>query len=180
MRKFLTTLAIAAGAALTMSACSAIDLTKKDTTPANNAANNPVPAASAASSPAPAGAGLRAVDSVLGKIVTDAKGWTLYRFDKDTVKPSKTNCVDACATNWPPVPYSAGLQLDGIDAGLVGKVQRPDGTWQVTINGWPVYRYKADTKVGDTRGQGVGGIWWAIAPDGKKAKPPVASSGGGY
>ena len=30
-------------------------------------------------------------DPALGKIVIDAKGWTLYRFDKDTVKPPASN-----------------------------------------------------------------------------------------
>jgi predicted lipoprotein with Yx(FWY)xxD motif len=178
MRKYIVSMALAAGAALALSACGAIDLTKKDATPAND----PAPAASTSNAETSTGgtaaAGLRAVDSTLGRIVTDAKGWTLYRFDRDTAKPAKTNCVDACATKWPPVPYADNLKLDGVVAALIGKVQRPDGSWQVTINGWPVYRYAGDTKPGATSGQGVGGTWWAVTPEGKKAQPPASPTAG--
>jgi predicted lipoprotein with Yx(FWY)xxD motif len=39
----------------------------------------------------------------LGQILTDGDGRTLYRFDKDTAKPSKSNCEGDCATAWPPL-----------------------------------------------------------------------------
>src|SRR5687767_11181462 len=35
-------------------------------------------------------------DAKLGEIVTDAKGWTLYRSDDDTAKPSQSNCSGDC------------------------------------------------------------------------------------
>jgi hypothetical protein len=79
------------------------------------------------------------------------------------------------------VPYVEGLTIDGVDKSLVGKVQRSDGTWQLTINGWPTYKYTGDTKVGDTKGQGVGGVWFALTPEGKKAENVVTDgNGGGY
>jgi predicted lipoprotein with Yx(FWY)xxD motif len=107
----------------------------------------------------------------LGKIVADAEGFTLYRFDKDTAKPPTTTCVDACATKWPPVTVDpkGKLSLDGIDKAAIGMVQRPDGTSQLTLGGWPVYRFAGDTTPGATGGQGVGGTWFAVTPDGKKA-----------
>jgi predicted lipoprotein with Yx(FWY)xxD motif len=107
----------------------------------------------------------------LGKIVADAGGFTLYRFDKDTAKPPTTTCVDACATKWPPVTVDpkGKLGLEGIEQADVGMVQRPDGTAQLTLGGWPVYRFAGDTTPGATGGQGVGGTWFAVTPDGKKA-----------
>ena len=106
----------------------------------------------------------------LGPIVTDREGMTLYRFDKDTAKPSKSNCEGDCAAAWPPViTASPQVQVDGVDPALVGTVARADGSLQVTIAGWPVYRFAKDTKPCDTNGQGVGGVWFAITAQGKKA-----------
>src|SRR5881409_1395264 len=39
----------------------------------------------------------------LGTVVTDGGGMTLYRFDRDSAKPSKTNCLSDCAAKFPPV-----------------------------------------------------------------------------
>ncbi|ARF55483.1 SCO0930 family lipoprotein [Streptomyces gilvosporeus] len=105
----------------------------------------------------------------LGPVVTDAKGMTLYRFDKDTAKPPMSNCSGACATAWPPVPADGADVPAGIAKSALGSVTRADGTKQLTIGGWPAYRYAKDTKPGDTKGQGVGGTWNALAADGKKA-----------
>jgi predicted lipoprotein with Yx(FWY)xxD motif len=106
----------------------------------------------------------------LGDIVTDREGMTLYRFNEDTAKPSKSNCDGGCATQWPPVIASSGeVQVDGVDAALVGTVERSDGSLQVTIAGWPVYRFAGDKVPCDTNGHGVGGTWFAITPQGKPA-----------
>jgi predicted lipoprotein with Yx(FWY)xxD motif len=106
----------------------------------------------------------------LGEVLTDSAGLTLYRFDQDTAEPPKTNCEADCATTWPPVPADDATAGAGIDKALLGEVTRPDGTKQLTVGGWPAYRYAKDTKAGDVAGQGVGGKWYALAPDGKKAK----------
>lgn len=110
-------------------------------------------------------------EAELGTIVINEGGFTLYRFDKDTAKPPSTTCVDACATKWPPVTVdpTGKLGLAGVDKAAVGLVKRPDGTSQLTLGGWPVYRYAGDTTPGATSGQGVGGTWFAVTPDGKKA-----------
>lgn len=106
----------------------------------------------------------------LGVIVTDREGMTLYRFDKDTAKPSKSNCEGDCVATWPPVITSSpNVQVDGIDPALVGTVARADGSLQVTLGGWPVYHFAKDTKPCDTNGQGVGGVWFALTTQGKKA-----------
>ena len=105
----------------------------------------------------------------LGNVLTDSAGLTLYRFDEDTAEPPKSNCDGDCATAWPPVPADDASAGDGIDKALLGEVTRADGSKQLTIGGWPAYRYAKDTKAGDSTGQGVGGKWYALAPDGKKA-----------
>ncbi|MYT27169.1 hypothetical protein GTW69_44085, partial [Streptomyces sp. SID7760] len=105
----------------------------------------------------------------VGSVVTDSAGMALYRFDKDTAQPPKSNCDGDCATVWPAVPADDASAAAGIDAALVGSVARTDGSKQLTLGGWPVYRYAKDTKAGEAKGEGVGGTWHALAPDGKKA-----------
>ncbi|MFI8521287.1 SCO0930 family lipoprotein [Streptomyces sp. NPDC085481] len=107
-------------------------------------------------------------DATLGPVVTDGAGFTLYRFDKDTAKPSTSACSGGCAKTWPPVP-AGSTRPGGVDAAKVGSLVRADGVKQLTIAGWPVYRFAKDTAPGQTNGQGVGGTWFAVTPDGKKA-----------
>lgn len=117
------------------------------------------------------GAGELAVrdDSKLGALVTDSTGMTLYRFDKDTPDPAKSHCEGKCAKTWPPVPADDASASADLNPTLMGSVTRPDGTKQLTLAGWPLYRYAKDKKPGDTNGQNVGGTWSASAPDGTKA-----------
>ncbi|MFF0386434.1 SCO0930 family lipoprotein [Streptomyces sp. NPDC004286] len=118
---------------------------------------------------APAGKLTVATNPQLGNVLTDGSGLTLYRFDKDTAEPPKTNCNGDCATTWPPVPADDANAGAGIDKAMLGEVTRADGTKQLTIGGWPAYRYAKDLNSGDVNGQGVGGKWFALAPNGKKA-----------
>ncbi|MFD7736065.1 hypothetical protein ACFV6F_37475 [Kitasatospora phosalacinea] len=116
---------------------------------------------------------MTAHDATLGTLVTDGQGHTLYRFDQDTNSPSASHCTDACATLWPPelAGGSGSADLKGIDGKLVSTVARPDGSRQLTLDGWPLYRYAPDTQPGDTKGQGVDGTWFAATPSGGKAMP---------
>jgi predicted lipoprotein with Yx(FWY)xxD motif len=134
------------------------------------------PASSAPAAPGAAATLQTATDPTLGTIVTDGAGHTLYRFDHDTTSPSASNCTGACATLWPPVPATANPQVKGVDPSLLGSVTRPDGSKQLTLAGSPLYRYSPDTKPGDTKGQGFGGIWWAVTPSGGKAAASSAGS----
>ncbi|GGS07865.1 hypothetical protein GCM10010252_53520 [Streptomyces aureoverticillatus] len=111
----------------------------------------------------------------LDPVVVNGAGFTLYRFDKDTAQPSKSNCAGACATTWPPVLVDPGgkIFVDGVKASDVGVIKRDDGTRQVTIGGWPVYRFSKDLKPGDTNGQGVGGTWFGVTPNGQKSGQPA-------
>ena len=135
-------------------------------------AQAPAPASAPASAPAAdGGVKLVAVNTAqLGPIVTDADGRTLYRFDKDTSNPSASNCAGACASKWPPATVQDKVSLNGVSSGLVGTVTRADGTKQLTLNGWPLYRFAGDTAAGQVNGQGVGGTWFASTPLGAKAQ----------
>ena len=176
-RHRLLPLAAIAAATLALSACgtsgSGTDPYGSVAAPAAGAAPAPaVPEVAATGGPL-----LAAKDAPgLGTVVTDADGYTLYRFDKDKAKPPTTTCVDACATKWPPVTVDpkGKLTLEGVDKTAIGMVARPDGTSQLTLGGWPVYRFSGDATPGATSGQGVSGTWFAVTPDGKKA----AATGG--
>ncbi|MFJ3582302.1 SCO0930 family lipoprotein [Streptomyces sp. NPDC090127] len=115
----------------------------------------------------------------LGKVVTDSEGFTLYRFDKDSSSPPKATCEGDCAAVWPVVSPDGAKPPAGVDASLLGEVTRPDGGTQLTIGGWPMYRYAKDEAPGDLNGQGVGGTWYAAAPDGKKAAPAAGEDAEG-
>jgi predicted lipoprotein with Yx(FWY)xxD motif len=118
------------------------------------------------------------VNAQIGTYVSDNDGMTLYRFDKDTAKPSKSNCQGDCAVEWPPLLVKSPGQIYnvGVDASTVGYVERPDGTCQVTIAGWPVYYFEKDQQPGDIKGQGVGNTWFAINPKGGKTGAVQQSS----
>ena len=105
----------------------------------------------------------------MGKVVVDDEGFVLYRFDKDGNNPAKTNCVGKCAEIWPPAMTNDGKPtLKGVDSELVGTVTRADGSKQLTLKGWPLYRYIGDKKPGNWKGQNVSGTWFVIQPDGAK------------
>ena len=105
----------------------------------------------------------------LGKVVVDDQGFTLYVFAHDSASPSKATCDGECALTWEPVSVKDGaVTVEGVDQRGVGEVTRSDGNKQMTYDGWPLYRYLPDQKPGDTTGQGQGGLWFAIGPDGKK------------
>ncbi|WP_309030764.1 SCO0930 family lipoprotein [Streptomyces alfalfae] len=110
----------------------------------------------------------------LGRVVTDSEGFTLYRFDKDSARPPKSTCDAACLAAWPVVAADGAKAAPGVDESLLGEVTAADGAKQLTIDGWPMYRYAKDTKPGDAKGQGVGGAWHAAAPDGEKASARAA------
>lgn len=91
-------------------------------------------------------------------ILVDAKGMTLYVFDKDGVGQSM--CNDACAVNWPPLAASAGAD-ESDDWTLV---ERADGSWQWAYQGRPLYRFKQDRQPGDRLGDGKMGVWHVATP----------------
>jgi hypothetical protein len=67
-----------------------------------------------------------------------------------------------------------------VTAAKVGVVKRSDGKMQVTYAGFPMYLFAGDAKDGDVNGQGVGGIWHVLGPNGiviTKAAKSAATTG---
>lgn len=104
-------------------------------------------------------------DSEFGTILVDGHGNVLYLFDNDA--GGESACYDSCAQTWPPLVGEAEATGDA-DPSLVGTTEREDGSTQVTYAGFPLYHYAADSAAGDVNGQGVGGVWWVVGPDGSR------------
>jgi predicted lipoprotein with Yx(FWY)xxD motif len=108
---------------------------------------------------AQAAAPAKVAETAKGKALVDAKGMTLYTFDKDT--GGKSACNGPCATNWPPLMAAADAKAaDGWSI-----VTRDDGTKQWAHKGKPLYTWTKDTKPGDTTGDGfLNGAWHIATP----------------
>jgi predicted lipoprotein with Yx(FWY)xxD motif len=114
----------------------------------------------------------------LGEVLVNAKGLTLYMFERD--KDSKVTCVSkGCAAAWPPLflPKGAKAVAAGkANSSLLGSDADSAGGRVITYAGWPLYTYVADTSPGADSGQALklnGGLWYALSPAGKviKTKP---------
>jgi predicted lipoprotein with Yx(FWY)xxD motif len=84
---------------------------------------------------------------------TDAKGMTLYTFDRDA--GGKSACNGPCATNWPPLMATGDAKASG-DWTIV---TRDDGSKQYAYKGKPLYTWSKDAKPGDKTGDGVQNVW---------------------
>jgi predicted lipoprotein with Yx(FWY)xxD motif len=117
----------------------------------------------------PVPAGLFVVTDTAGRpMVIDGRGFVVYRFDGDSADAARSACVAECAQRWPPVAWSAQLRLVGVDRQLVGRLNRSDGTVQLTLAGWPLYGYSGDRMPGDVTGVGLDGKWWPVGPRGER------------
>jgi predicted lipoprotein with Yx(FWY)xxD motif len=108
----------------------------------------------------------------LGSILVDGSGKTLYVLTKDT--PNTSTCYDGCSQLWPPLVASSGSPNAGagVDGSMIATAIRTDGTTQVTYNGWPLYYFSGDKAPGDTNGQGLKSVWFAVSADGNPVKSP--------
>lgn len=112
---------------------------------------------------------LTTADSTLGTIVVDATGMTVYVFDNDTPNSGTSTCEGECLVKWPAVVADSDTPTAEGVTGTLGTITRTDdGTRQITLNGLPLYYWVDDSAAGDVTGQGVGGVWWVVAPDGTK------------
>jgi predicted lipoprotein with Yx(FWY)xxD motif len=131
--------------------------------------------------PAASGASVAVADSDLGEILVDGDGMTLYVFFAD--KGSKSTCYDDCEEAWPPLTVDGEpVAGDGVDQSLLGTTERDDGSTQVTYDDQPLYLFASDGAPGDTKGQGVGDVWFVVGPDGspiEDAQAVVDSGGAG-
>jgi predicted lipoprotein with Yx(FWY)xxD motif len=104
-----------------------------------------------------------ATDATLGKILTDGTGMTLYKYASDTSGTS--TCSATCLANWPPLLATGAVVPDpSLTASDFSTTMTTDGRSMVTYKGSPLYHFKGDAAAGDTKGNGVGGVWSVVAP----------------
>src|SRR5690606_28038395 len=113
-----------------------------------------------------------------GPYLTDDDGRAIYFLEGDT---DGSTCTGPCLELWPPV--IAGDTTPGVDgdlkAGLLGTVERADGTTQLTYNGHPLYYYTRDTAAQVASGHDVTagwGDWYLLAPDGTEVDDDVETN----
>ena len=109
-----------------------------------------------------AGRLMKAEVTSAGKVLANPHGMTVYYYGEDKPGSGISACTGTCARQWPPViapvQIPAGMTLPG----PLGSIPLPDGKRQVTINGYPIYKYAGDKAPGQTSGNGIGGEWHVI------------------
>jgi predicted lipoprotein with Yx(FWY)xxD motif len=109
------------------------------------------------------------------KVLTNARGFTLYMFAPDSATASK--CNGSCAQLWPPV--TGGVTAGPGVTGALGTITRADGSSQATYNGHPVYTYAGDTQPGQANGNGINGVWHEVTTS-ATVPSPAGTGGNGY
>lgn len=123
-------------------------------------------------------------NATIGKtIVVDAKGMTLYRLQGET-KAHMLCTSSTCVGVWKPLTVRSATTKVRAGKGVKGKLavfKRPDGKFQVTLRGIPVYDFIGDSAKGKATGEGItsfGGTWHVVAAKASSsaAPPPVSPS----
>jgi len=96
------------------------------------------------------------VKTSAGTVLGDAKGMTVYIYDKDAKGTS--NCYGECAEYWPPVKATA----EDKPVGDLTIIKRTDGTMQWTDGGKPLYTFASDKKPGDVAGDNKNNVWHVV------------------
>jgi predicted lipoprotein with Yx(FWY)xxD motif len=111
-------------------------------------------------------------NSPVGNALVGPNGKTLYILTKDVGGVS--TCYGDCAVAWPPLLTDVRPQADkGVAGGILGTAKRTDGSLQVTYNGRPLYYWFKDNAAGEWNGQGIGKVWWVMAPFGSPIARPL-------
>jgi predicted lipoprotein with Yx(FWY)xxD motif len=101
----------------------------------------------------------KTMDTAAGKVLVDAKGMTLYTFDKDS--GGKSMCNGDCAKAWPP---AMAMESDQ-PVGDLTIIKRDDGSMQWADDGKPLYTFVKDAKPGDVTGDKFKDVWHVVKED---------------
>ncbi len=151
-------LAVAATAALTLSACGAGNTTAPDAAPQATTGG---------------ASGLHVASTSLGRVLVDGSGRTVYLLTADGHNLS--TCSSSCLQFWPAVAPGSHTGVTG----QVGSTATPGGPMTATVAGHPVYTFSQDHASGDVNGEGLqefGGTWYAVSATGAAVQPDGSSS----
>jgi predicted lipoprotein with Yx(FWY)xxD motif len=107
----------------------------------------------------------------IGTYLVDGNGHTLYWTTLDSV--GQSNVTGTILANWPIFYVANIVSASPLVASDFGSITRADGNKQTTYKGRPIYYYINDQAAGDTRGQGINGVWFAVDPS---ASGPTATT----
>ena len=130
---------------------------------------------------APSGTLVNLRKTALGAVLVDARGRTLYLFEKD--RNGVSACNTACLKYWPALTSRGTPRAgEGVRQSLLRLGRAHNGRRQVTYAGHPLYTFVGDKRAGQTTGEGLsnfGADWYALAATGEKVEQSQGS-GGGY
>jgi predicted lipoprotein with Yx(FWY)xxD motif len=118
--------------------------------------------------------------TALGSVLVDARGRTLYLFEKD--RNGVSACNTACMKYWPALTSRGTPRAGrGVHQSLLRVTAARGGRSQVVYAGHPLYTFVGDKRPGQTTGEGLtnfGAGWYVLTVGGRKIEQP--QSGGGY
>ena len=130
---------------------------------------------------APSGTLVNLRKTAIGAVLVDARGRTLYLFEKD--RNGVSACNTACLGYWPALTSRGTPRAGkGVRQSLLRLGRADNGRRQVTYAGHPLYTFVGDKRAGQTTGEGLsnfGADWYALAASGEKVEQSQGS-GGGY
>lgn len=138
------------------------------------AAGLPTAVARASAAHAARGAKLQIRHTLLGNILVNGQGLTVYAFAHDSRDHDSCVKISGCTSLWPPITTKGTPRLGtGVRRSLVGTITLSTGARQVTYAGHPLYTYIGNTGPGDTSYVGksqFGGRWFALGSSGRVIK----------
>lgn len=169
-------LALVAGAALLLAACSSSPSTSSS--PSSHSTSSP-------STSAPSGtATLNAVTTKYGRVLEAPSGQVLYALTADT--PGKAACAGACLSVWPPLTATGKpVAGSGVTSSALGTYTLATGKLQVTYDGHQLYEYSGDSAAGQVNGEGLpfpagssspSGHWYVVSSAGSLVESASTSS----
>ena len=102
---------------------------------------------------------LKTMETSVGTVIADTKGFTLYTYKNDPT--GRSECVDRCARKWPPVMADDAMPAPGSELSVI---KRKDGKQQLAWRGQPLYRWEKDKEPGQATGHNLGEVWFVARP----------------
>ena len=133
-----------------------------------------VPAAADSAADSAADVSISTGSTDAGDVLVDDAGLSLYGFLPD--EGGIATCGGGCAQAWPPILLPSGDLPEGLDADIFSVTDAADGGSQLVAGGWPLYLFAGDAAPGDITGQGSGGNWFLVAPDGSLITDEAAAA----